>query len=189
MITLGKGQTVDLSKQARKLSTIRMGLGWDAARRLFGLFGGGAIDLDASCIAFDDRKTAVDLIWFRQLASRDGSIWHSGDNLTGDGDGDDETITVNLLKLPSSIRHLAFTVNSFTGQTFNQVENAVARLVDDGNGEKEIARFVLSEKGAHTGVIMAVLSNNAERWTMQAIGKPANGRTVHDLIPAVVEVL
>ena len=74
---------------------------------------------------------SVGLVWFRQLASRDGAIEHSGDNLTGEGDGDDETIHVDLQRLPGTIQHLVFTVNSFRGQTFDQVENAYCRILDD----------------------------------------------------------
>ena len=137
------------------MTSISLGLGWDPVKPS-GFFskmlggGGNDIDLDASCILLDGDMNSVDLVWFRQLASRDGAIEHSGDNLTGEGDGDDETIHVDLQRLPGTIQHLVFTVNSFRGQTFDQVENAYCRILDDAQ-DKELARFNLAEKGRHTG--------------------------------------
>lgn len=182
-VSLSKGQKIDLRKQAPGLARVRMGLGWDPVKsgllaRLVG--GGGAIDLDASCLIYDSGRRLLDTVWFRQLRSRDGSVSHSGDNLTGDGEGDDETIRVDLDRLPAAATALVFTVNSFRGQTFDAVENAVCRLIDEASG-REIARFDLREKGPHTGVIMAVLSKRDGAWTMVAVGKPAGGRTAEDL--------
>ena len=107
-----------------------MGLGWDAVKKR-GLFGGTktqTIDLDASCLLFDGAGCLVDQVWFRQLSSKDGSIQHTGDNRTGAGDGDDESIIVDLLALSPAGRTLVFIVNSFTGQNFSQIENAFCRL-------------------------------------------------------------
>jgi len=121
-LNLEKGQKISLNKEAGgALSIVRMGLGWDVAKSkgmLGGLFGGGgdSIDLDASCLMFDEQGSLKDVVWFRQLRSNDGSIQHSGDNRTGAGDGDDETITVDLNKVPATIKTLVFTVNSFLGQ-------------------------------------------------------------------------
>ncbi|MDR8326040.1 tellurium resistance protein TerZ, partial [Acinetobacter baumannii] len=81
-----------------------------------------------------------------------GSVVHSGDNLTGEGDGDDEIIRVDLTKLPANVEYLAFTVNSFRGQSFNDVDNAFCRVVDQPN--KELARYQLTGQGAHTGIII-----------------------------------
>ena len=174
-----------------------MGLGWDpvdTGRKkgfLSGLFGGGGggdIDLDASVIVLDEKKTIIDTVWFSQLKSNDGAIRHGGDNLTGDGDGDDEVIYVDLPKLNSRARWLVFTVNSYSGQTFNEVDNAVARLVDDTN-HAEICRFVLAEKGAHTGVLMASLEKTDDGWVMKAYGVPVNGRTVKDMATDSIRIL
>ena len=129
-LTLSKNQSISLEKTAGTgLSNVSLGLGWDPVKTggfLSKLLGGGndSIDLDASCIVLDGEFAPIDVVWFRQLASKDGSIEHSGDNLTGDGDGDDETISVDLQRLPALAKHLVFTVNSFRGQTFDQVENA-----------------------------------------------------------------
>lgn len=196
-ISLTKKQTISLEKNgAGSLRKISMGLGWDPVENkpsgFFGkLLGGGEpaeIDLDASCVVLDNHKEPVDLIWFRHLESNCGNIIHSGDNRTGQGDGDDETIEVNLMGLPVTVEHLVFTVNSFTGQNFNQVENAYCRIVDDETGS-ELARFNLSEKGNHTGVIMAYLSRTSVGWTCTAVGSISNGRTVQDIGSQAVAVV
>lgn len=183
-LTLSKNQSISLEKTAGSgLSLISLGLGWDPVKTGFlgKLMGGGAIDLDASCILFDQGLEPVDIVWFRQLASKDGSVTHSGDNLTGEGDGDDETIHVDLPRLPSGVKHLVFTVNSFTGQNFEKVENAYCRVLDRA-GNKELARFNLSEKGGHTGIVMSSLSRDSDGWQFKAIGQSTRGRTVDDLV-------
>jgi len=192
-ISLTKGQALSLAKTNPGLSRVFMGLGWDAVKKggfLGGLLGGGKqeIDLDASVIVFDAARNPIETVYFGQLKSCDGSIRHGGDNRTGDGDGDDEVIHVDLSRLDSRAAHLVFTVNSFRGQTFKEVENAVARLVDETTG-KEICSFTLKEQGAHTGVVMASLSKGADGWTMKAHGTTANGRTVHDLVAAAKNVV
>lgn len=184
-ITLEKKQTISLDKEAGSgLRKVSLGLGWDPVKPsgFFGKLIGGdtAIDLDASCVVLDAGKQPLDLVWFRQLKSNCGQIVHSGDNRTGDGDGDDETITVNLQALDNNIQHLVFTVNSFTGQNFEKVANAYCRIVD-ANTSKELARFNLSEQGRHTGVIMAYLSRTASGWNFTAVGRASDGRTVHDI--------
>ena len=184
-ISLAKGQTVSLEKSGAGLKRLHFGLGWDPLKKKgwFG-FGRGSeeIDLDASCIVLDDDKEPIDLVWFQQLSSEDGSIVHTGDNLTGAGEGDDEVIKVDLEGLPVNAAHLVFTVNSFRGQTFDEVENAFCRVVDDISGS-EICRYTLSEKGQHTGVLMGVASKNGSVWSFKAIGEASGGRTVGDMIP------
>jgi len=155
---------------------------------LSSLLGGGAadeIDLDASVIVFDENKQSIDLVWFQQLKSKDGSIRHSGDNLTGEGDGDDETIYVDLGSLDKRAKYLVFTVNSFRGQTFDEVDNAFARLVDD-RSQSEICRYMLNEKGRHTGVVMASMEKTSAGWQMTAHGTPTNGRTAQELVSAAI---
>jgi tellurium resistance protein TerZ len=130
----------------------------------------------------------VDLVWFRQLQSRDGSIKHSGDNRTGEGDGDDETINVDLQRLPATVKSLVFTVNSFTGQNFEKIANAYCRIVNASN-KTELARFNLSEKGSHTGVVMASLVREAGGWEFKAIGQVTNGRTADDLVNLAIQAV
>ena len=193
MVTLQKGQTVRLEKSgAGALTRIAMGLGWDVRKPggFFGrlLNGDGDIDLDASCLMFDGAGRMLDQVWFRQLASQDGSIIHSGDNLTGAGDGDDETITVDLTRLPAGVQSLIFTVNSFRGDTFDRVANAYCRVVDSSNG-RELVRYDLTGSGAHTGQVMARLSRVGGEWAFTAVGDRTNGRTFHDMRPQIVAAL
>lgn len=198
-LNLEKGQKISLNKEAgTSLSTIRMGLGWDTAQGgsskkgglLSGLFGGGnsgsgdAIDLDASCLMFDEQGKLLDQVWFVQLLSRDGSIQHSGDNRTGAGEGDDETITVNLNQVPSQVKSLIFTVNSFRGQTFDKVANAFCRLVNAADNQ-EVARYNLSNQGTHTALIMAKLYRHNGEWKMHAIGEPSHGTTFDKMMPQI----
>jgi tellurium resistance protein TerZ len=189
-ISLSKGQTVSLAKNTG-LAKVAMGLGWDAAKKggLFGRLGRPAeIDLDASVLVFDAHGAVIDTVWFRQLKGMNGAIVHSGDNRTGDGDGDDETINIDLAALDSKAVSLVFVVNSYTGQTFNDVENASCRLVDLAKRE-ELVKFTLAEKGANTGVVMAVLSRKTGAWEMTAVGQPVNGRTVQDMNAAARRVI
>ncbi|MBK5375527.1 MULTISPECIES: TerD family protein [unclassified Pseudomonas] len=191
-LTLSKKQSISLEKTAgTALSSVSLGLGWDPVKAGFlgKLMGnGGEIDLDASCILLDGSLKPVDLVWFRQLKSQDGSIQHSGDNRTGEGDGDDETIHVDLQRLPAVVQHLVFTVNSFTGQNFEKVENAYCRIVNASN-KSELARFNLSERGAHTGIVMASLSRDSDGWKFTAIGETTHGRTADDLINLATQAL
>lgn len=196
-ISLSKGQTISLAKNNdSSLSNVFMGLGWDPVKKksggllssLFGGGGGGDIDLDASVILLDSNKQPVDTVSFGQLVSKDGAIRHGGDNLTGAGDGDDEVIYVKLTELPTNITHLVFTVNSFRGQTFNEVENAFCRLVDEVKNE-ELCRYTLTDQGSHTGVIIASMTKTTDGWSMTAHGKPCSGRTVQDLAKDAVSVI
>ena len=187
-VNLQKGQKISLDKEAGgALSKVTMGLGWDAIKSK-GLFGFGGktetIDLDASCVLFDEANNQVDTVWFRQLKSKDGSIVHTGDNRTGAGDGDDEQIIVDLSKVPANVKSLVFTVNSFTGQNFSTVQNAFCRIFDT-NSNKEIARYDLSVQGSHTAQIMAKLYRHNGEWKMHAIGENGSGRTFDDLMPLI----
>ena len=188
MVSLTKGQSISLEKSGGgSLSRVTMGLGWDVRKSggFLGMFGGGGdVDLDASCLLFDQGGTMVDAVWFRQLRSTDGSILHTGDNRTGAGDGDDEQIIVDLQALPAAVRTLIFTVNSFTGDTFDRIANAYCRLVDAVTN-REIARFDLTGAGSHTGQVMAKLSRTGGGWDMKAIGDKTTGRTFHDMMPGI----
>ncbi|MGY1728096.1 TerD family protein [Geodermatophilus sp. SYSU D01062] len=188
MVNLGKGQTVSLQKRGGgSLTHVRMGLGWDAAPRrgLFGKMKSQSIDLDASALLFDGRGRLVDQVWFQQLRSKDGSVQHTGDNLTGEGEGDDESILVDLQRVPGNVSQIVFVVNSFTGQDFSQITNAFCRLVDSTARDAELARYDLSGSGTHNSQVMAKLTRNGGGWSMTAIGAVANGRTFQDLLPTV----
>ncbi|ENV9333994.1 TerD family protein [Klebsiella aerogenes] len=194
MVSLTKNQTISLSKASPALSQLTFGLGWDPLQaKKKGLFGGlfsggaGSIDLDASCILLNKNGNVLDTIWFGQLKSRCGAVVHSGDNLTGEGEGDDEVIRVNLEKLSSNVEYLAFTVNSFRGQTFNEVENAHCRVLDQNN--QELARYQLTEQGSHTGIIIASLSRQNGSWDFTAHGQAAQGRTIEDMESDVLRIV
>ncbi|WP_340562398.1 TerD family protein [Streptomyces sp. GSL17-111] len=190
-VNLSKGQAISLEKAAGgSLSAVRMGLGWQAAARR-GLFGRRSkeIDLDASAVLFAERQP-VDVVFFRHLRSDDGSVTHTGDNLVGGAGqgGDDEAILVDLQRVPVHIDQIVFTVNSFTGQTFAEVENAFCRLLDE-NTATELARYTLTGGGSYTAQIMAKVHRQEGGWSMTAIGAPADGRTFQDLMPAIAQHL
>ena len=192
-INLQKGQKISLSKEAggATLTKIVMGLGWDA-KKSKGFFGMGSkeqeIDLDASCVLFDEAKTPLDAVYFGQLASRDGSIQHTGDNRTGAGDGDDEQIIVDLSRVPSNVKSIVFLVNSFTGQNFSEIENAYCRVVNGANNQ-ELARYNLSCTGNHTAMLMAKVYLHNGEWKMHAIGDNASGKTFDHMMPAMIASL
>jgi len=184
-ISLAKGQRVSLEKETgRRLDKVIMGLGWDVRAKkkgLFGFLGGGDnIDLDASAALFDANGRLTDQVWFSQLSSRDGSIRHSGDNLTVAGEGDDEQIQVDLSQVPSTIQSVIFVVSSYSKDTFDSIENAYCRLVDAATGS-EVLRYSLTGQGAHTAQIMLSLYRKDSGWSVRAIGEKTQGRTIKDL--------
>ncbi|WP_309237857.1 TerD family protein [Streptomyces albidus (ex Kaewkla and Franco 2022)] len=180
-VSLQKNQTVSLTKGGRPvLSSVKMGLGWEPAYRA----GRRAqeIDLDASVIAYDANRKKVDACYFGKLAILNGVVQHSGDNLTGEGGGDDEMITVHLGNLPPQVTGLVFTVNSFSGQKFTEVAKAYCRLLDAGTNE-ELVRFDLSNAEPRTGVLMCKLVRQfSGEWDMTALGEYVDSRTVRGMI-------
>lgn len=174
-VSLSKGQKVTLRKDGGvALTVIRMGLGWDPVTtpKKGGLFGGGGraanIDLDASAIMLANRNVN-DVVYYGQLNAKDGSITHKGDNLTGEGEGDDEVIVVDLTRVPQHVTGIVFTVTSYRGQTFEQVANAFCRLVDNTTNT-ELARFTLQGGMPFTGLVMAKVYRQGSEWKLQAIG-------------------
>ncbi|MFF4948124.1 TerD family protein [Streptomyces chattanoogensis] len=187
-VNLSKGQQVSLSKSdGGALNVVRMGLGWQAAPRkgFLARLTAREIDLDASAVLFAG-KQPVDVVFFQHLISDDGSVRHTGDNVVGGSGqgGDDECILVDLQRVPVHIDQIVFTVNSFTGQTFQEVQNAFCRLVDEANGQ-ELARYTLTGGGSHTAQIMAKVYRSGSGWQMAALGAPAHGRTFQDLMPEI----
>ncbi|MEP6559494.1 MAG: TerD family protein [Nakamurella sp.] len=185
-VNLSKGQTVSLTKQGGgTLSQVRMGLGWDAIKKkgLFGKEKEVAVDLDASALLLDANRQVLEIVYYGNLRSADGSLMHTGDNLTGKGDGDDESIMVDLPKVPPAVAHIVFVVNSFSGQNFSQILNAAARVVDSADRDRELVKYELSGSGTHTAIVMAKLSRSGGGWTFTAIGTPGNARTAQQLAP------
>ncbi|WP_103530807.1 TerD family protein [Streptomyces sp. SM11] len=183
-VNLQKNQTVSLVKGgAPLLSRVRMGLGWEPA------FRGKDIDLDASVIAYGPNRNHLDSCYFGKLTILNGAIKHSGDNLTGEGAGDDETIVVDLGRIPAEATGLVFTVNSFTGQKFNEVAKAYCRLIDDASGE-ELVRFDLTGAEPQTGVMMAKLIKQfTGEWEMTAMGEFVKSRTVRGMVKPAAKSL
>ncbi|RVU22052.1 TerD family protein [Streptomyces antnestii] len=183
-VSLQKNQTVSLVKGGRPLlSQVKMGLGWEPA------FRGKDIDLDASVIAFGPQRNHVDSCYFGKLSIVNGAIKHSGDNLTGEGGGDDEVIVVDLGRLPAEVTGLVFTVNSFSGQKFTEVAKAYCRLIDAATGE-ELVRFDLTNAEAQTGVMMAKLIRQfSGEWDMTAMGDFVKSRTVRGMVKPAAQAL
>ncbi|MFJ2413697.1 TerD family protein [Streptomyces brevispora] len=183
-VSLQKNQTVSLVKGGRPLlSQVKMGLGWEPA------FRGKDIDLDASVIAYGPNRNHLDSCYFGKLSILNGAIKHSGDNLTGEGAGDDEVIVVDLGRIPAEATGLVFTVNSFTGQKFTEVAKAYCRLIDAATGD-ELVRFDLTSAEPQTGVIMAKLIKQfSGEWEMTAVGDFVKSRTVRGMVKPAAQSL
>lgn len=183
-VSLRKNETVSLVKGGRPLlSQVKMGLGWEPA------FRGKDIDLDASVIAFGPNRNHLDSCYFGKLTILKGAIKHSGDNLTGEGAGDDEVIVVDLGRIPQKATGLVFTVNSFTGQKFTEVAKAYCRLLDAATGE-ELVRFDLTNAEPQTGVMMAKLIRQySGEWEMTAMGEFVKSRTVRGMVKPAAQAL
>lgn len=187
-VSLTKGQKVTLRKDGGvALTVIRMGLGWDPVPtpKKTGFFGGGGksgnIDLDASAIMLAG-KNVTDVVYYGQLKAKDGSILHQGDNLTGEGEGDDEVVGVDLTRVSPQVTAIIFTVTSYRGQTFEQIDNAFCRLVDDTNNA-ELARFTLQGGMPFTGLVMAKVYREGNNWKLQAIGDGINAKHAGEAVP------
>ncbi|MFJ6461142.1 TerD family protein [Streptomyces sp. NPDC091387] len=183
-VSLRKNETVSLVKGGRPLlSQVKMGLGWEPA------FRGKDIDLDASVIAYGPNRNHLDSCYFGKLSILNGAIKHSGDNLTGEGAGDDEVIVVDLGRIPAEATGLVFTVNSFTGQKFTEVAKAYCRLIDAATGD-ELVRFDLTGAEPQTGVIMAKLIKQfSGEWEMTAVGDFVKSRTVRGMVKPAAQSL
>jgi stress response protein SCP2 len=197
-INLQKGQKISLAKEAPNLSKVIMGLGWDVRKKssqksggfLGSLFGGGAsqeeqFDLDAACLMLNSNDKLFDFVYFGNLTSKCGSVIHSGDNLTGEGDGDDEQIRVDLNRVPPDVKKLIFLVNIYKAndrkQDFGMVENAFVRMVNADNNQ-EIAKYNLSDNypGKTTMYLAEVYRHNNE-WKMGAIGEGTTDSSLSEI--------
>ncbi len=177
-IQLSKGQRIDLTKDNPALNNILVGLGWDVKA----FDGGQEFDLDASAFLLNEQGKAtqdLDFIFYNNLVSTCGSVEHTGDNRTGEGDGDDEQIKVHLNKVPSNIHRIAITVTIHDAenrhQNFGQVENAFVRLVDEDTGQ-EILRFDLGEDfSIETAIVFCELYRHGNEWKFNAVGSGYQG--------------
>ena len=172
-VSLSKGGNVSLTKEAPGLSAVNVGLGWDARTT-----SGADFDLDASALLVDQNSKILSdqyFVFFNNLTSPDGSVEHTGDNLTGEGEGDDELIKVNLAAVPGECDKIVFAVSIYDaearGQSFGQVRNAFIRIVNQAGGG-EIARYDLSEDAStETAMIFGEVYRNAGEWKFRAVGQ------------------
>lgn len=189
-INLQKGERISLKKEAPGLKRVMCGLGWDVAKR--GLFqtGGADFDLDASvlCLNADNKLERIaDVVYYANLNHESGALVHMGDNLTGEGEGDDEQIMVDLPTIPSGIVKLVFAVNIYEAKArrhdFGQVKNAFIRLVDLANN-REIVRYNLSgsEFKGKTGTLVAEVYRNDDAWEMSALGEGLDVSGLQELV-------
>jgi tellurium resistance protein TerD len=172
-ISLTKGGNVSLTKEAPGLTAVSVGLGWDARTTT-----GTDFDLDASAIMVDSAGKVLSdrhFIFFNNTTSPDGSVEHTGDNLTGEGEGDDESIKVNLAAVPVEVDRIVFPVSVYEGQArgqgFGQVRNAFIRIVNQAGGT-EIARYDLTEDAStETAMLFGELYRNGAEWKFRAVGQ------------------
>ncbi len=170
MIELERGDEMALAREdGTALGRLTMGLGWDKKAGA-GYIGTGAreVDLDASAIQYAGGRL-FDLAFFNHLQTRDGSVIHQGDNISGRGEGDDEQISIDLTKVYPRVDTMLFLVSSYHGHSLEWVGNAYCRLVDED--DVEIARFTLTEGVPRTGFMLAKMFRSGEGWRLQAIGQ------------------
>ena len=176
-VSLSKGGNVSLSKEAPGIESVIVGLGWDARAT-----DGQDFDLDASCFMLGANgkvRSDSDFIFYNNLKSVDGSVEHTGDNRTGAGEGDDESINVNLVKVPADVARLVIAVTIHEAdarrQNFGQVSNAYIRVIN-AKTNQEIARFDLSEEAStNTAMIFGELYRNNNEWKFRAVSQGYDG--------------
>ena len=196
-INLVKGQKIDLRKSSNEtLSRFCVGVNWGAIEKK-GFFGGiskVAVDLDASCALYDDNKNVLDVVYFGKLRSSDGSIAHSGDDLTGDMDGDDgldnEIITVDLSILNPAVTSIAFVLNSFKGQDFGTIPFASIRIYEGTptRVNEVFATFDIANGSGfsgHVSMVMGVFYKKNNEWKFNAIGEPTKDKKLQDTLNTV----
>ena len=172
-VSLSKGGNVSLTKEAPGLTAVIVGLGWDVRTTT-----GTDFDLDASALLCNEAGRVDgdgNFVFFNNLTSPDGSVEHTGDNLTGEGEGDDEQIKVNLAGVPAAVSKIVFPVSIYDAenrtQNFGQVRNAFIRVVNQADN-KELARYDLSEDAStETAMVFGELYRNGAEWKFRAIGQ------------------
>ncbi|MFI1577892.1 TerD family protein [Embleya sp. NPDC020630] len=172
-VSLAKGGNVSLSKAAPGLTAVAVGLGWDARSTT-----GADFDLDASALLLgNDGRVLSDLhfVFYNNLTSPDGSVQHTGDNLTGEGEGDDETVNVDLASVPADVQRIVFPVSIHDAvardQSFGQVRNAYIRVVNRADNN-ELARYDLTEDAStETAMVFGELYRNGNEWKFRAVGQ------------------
>lgn len=197
-INLQKGQRINLQKSnGSTLQNICVGINWGAIEKK-GLFGMGktkeAVDLDASCALFDDKKNVLDIVYFGNLKSKDNAIKHSGDDLTGDMGGDDgldnEVITLDFSRLNPSVSFVAFVLNSFKGQDFATIPFASIRIYEGtpSRVNEVFATYDIANGANFSGqvsMVMGVFYKRNAEWKFNAIGEPTKDKKLQETIQTV----
>ena len=183
-VNLQKGQKVDLRKEGGgTLRRVMVGLGWDEVKQKRGFFAPKPQDIDCDATAFlcqNGRLMGVpDIVYFGALTHSSGAVRHMGDNLTGEGEGDDEQIFVDLTKIPSNVEKVAFTVTIYDSdvrrQNFGQVSNSYIRIVDESTG-RELIHYDLGEDfSIETAIVVGELYRHNGEWKFNAIGSGFQG--------------
>ncbi|MCX5384078.1 TerD family protein [Streptomyces sp. NBC_00083] len=172
-VSLAKGGNVSLSKEAPGLTAVTVGLGWDVRTTT-----GTDHDLDASALLCNESGKVLSdshFVFYNNLTSPDGSVQHTGDNLTGEGEGDDETINIDLTSVPAPVSKIVFPVSihdaQARGQSFGQVRNAYIRVINQAGGA-ELARYDLSEDAStETAMVFGELYRHGSEWKFRAVGQ------------------
>ncbi|WP_406509896.1 TerD family protein [Streptomyces sp. NBC_00212] len=172
-VSLAKGGNVSLSKEAPGLTAVTVGLGWDVRTTT-----GTDHDLDASALLCNESGKVLSdshFVFYNNLTSPDGSVQHTGDNLTGEGEGDDETINIDLTAVPGPVSKIVFPVSihdaQARGQSFGQVRNAYIRVINQAGGA-ELARYDLSEDAStETAMVFGELYRHGPEWKFRAVGQ------------------
>ena len=196
-INLTKGQRINLEKtNGSKLQSICVGINWGAIEKK-GWLGGvkkEAVDLDASCALYDDNKKVVDVVYFGNLRSKDSAVTHSGDDLTGDMDGDDgldnEVITLNFQMLNPSVNYVAFVLNSFRGQDFGTIPFASIRIYEGTptRVNEVFAKYDIANGAGfagHVSMVMGVFYKRNGEWKFSAVGEPTKDKKLEETIHTV----
>ena len=172
-LNLNKGDILDLTKAAPSLKKVILGAGWDVNN-----YGSNEFDLDISAFCLHNGKVVDvpnDVVYFKNMAVT--GVILEGDNRTGQGDGDDERIRVNLDEIPAGVTEIIFNVNIYDcqprQQTFGMIDNSYIRLLDAENDEKELCRFELKKEASNaTAIIFAKLFRTRDGWSFEALGEP-----------------
>lgn len=185
-ISLKKSEKISLTKNEKGLEHVTIRLGWDAKKTI----GGRDYDLDASLLMFGDSNNLVEKVYFSNKGSKNrpilGSVYHTGDNLTGDGDGDDEIIDVVLTNVPDSVKELDIIVNIYDArsrkQSFTNVKNAYVRVYDEDNREEFVKYNLSDDYTGLTAIHVAKLVRKGSEWEFVALGIGTKDNSINDLV-------
>lgn len=195
-INLEKGQRINLEKSnGTKLNTVCVGINWGAIEKK-GLFGTKkeAVDLDASCAVYDENKKNIDTVSFRKKRSNDQAIQHSGDDLTGDLNGDDgldnEVIKLDFSKLTPSANYVAFFINSFRGQDFKDIPFASIRIYEGTPTQvnEVFAKYDIANDATFAGsvsMVLGVFYKKNNEWKFNAVGMPSADKRLEDTVVTI----